>query len=102
MGGFFVSLAYWLKGRRRSAILHGFIGRDLSVANADHAVGVLRDVAFVRDENDCVSFRLKPVEELHDFDARLRIQISSRLIGKDDGRVIHQRPCNGDALALPA
>src|SRR5262249_39792489 len=94
--------AYWLKGWRRGAILYRFVRRDLSIANADYAMRVLGDVAFVRNENDRVAFGLKPVEQLHDFDARLRIQISGWFAGKNDRRVIHQRACNRDTLALTA
>src|SRR5215831_18974038 len=50
-----------------------FIRRDLAVTDADDAVRVLGDVAFVGDENDGIAFGMKLIEELHDLDSRLRI-----------------------------
>ena len=41
----------------------------IAVADADDAVGVVRDVALVGDEDDRVAFGVKLVEELHDLDA---------------------------------
>ena len=43
--------------------------RRSAVADADDAVGVVRDVALVGDEDDRVAFGVKLVEELHDLDA---------------------------------
>ena len=75
---------------------------DPAVANRDHAMGVGGDVGFVRDEDDGVAGAVQAIEERHDFDAGLRIEVAGRLVGEQDRRVVDQRARDGDALALTA
>ncbi len=66
-------------------LLNGFVRSDLSVADVDDAVRVLRNVVFVRDENDGVALAVQVLEQRHDLLARFRIQVSGWLVGKNDG-----------------
>jgi hypothetical protein len=56
----------------------------------------------MRDKNDRVSVCMKSAEKLHDFHSGLGIQISCGLVGKNDGRIVHQRTGKRDALTLAA
>ena len=66
--------------------------RSASAANA----GV------VRDEYDGLAALLKSMEGLHYKRSGGGVQVSRRLIGQDDGRVINEGACDGDALHLTA
>ena len=61
-----------------------------------------RDVRLVRHENNCVAALVQPRKKRHDFVAGGGVEVSRRLVGQQDGRMIHQRTRNGYALALPA
>src|SRR5262249_30184400 len=80
-------------------IFHSFVGCDFTVANADDPVGVLRDVALVGYKDDRIAFGMKLVEELHDFDTGLGIQIPGWFVGEDDRGVVDQ--CTGNGHTLP-
>jgi len=47
--------------------LYRFVRSDLSVADEDAAVRVLRDVVLVRDQNDGVALAVQVGEKGHDF-----------------------------------
>ncbi len=55
----------------------------------------------MRDENErrAVGF-IEVQQNIHDFIARLGVEIPRRFIGQDHGWVVHQRPCDSDALLL--
>ena len=42
------------------------------------------------------------LQELHHLLARLTVQGTRRLIGEQNGRPVHKRPCDGNTLHLPA
>src|SRR6476660_5267310 len=75
---------------------------DLTVAYMNGAVGERRNVRFVRDKNDCVSHFMQSLEQSHDLQTGFGIEVARRLVSQQDGRVVHKRPRDGDALALPA
>ena len=102
---------------------------DLSTMSAhfafglDHTLGVsltpdrdISDYVFklrsIKDEFEVAELRravhitegavMELVQEVDDLHARLRIQVTGRLISQDDGRLVHQRPGNGHPLLLPA
>src|SRR5262249_4901530 len=60
-----------------------------------------RDVSLVRNQDGGVSLGVKPVKELHDFHASLRIEISGRLVRQNDRRMVHECARNSNPLALP-
>lgn len=49
----------------------GFVGGYFAVTDEDDAVGVLRDVMLVGDENDGVALPVEIFEKRHDFFTRL-------------------------------
>jgi hypothetical protein len=65
-------------------------------------VGVFGDVGLVGDEDDGVALGLEIVEEGHDLDAGLGVEVAGGLVGEDDGGVVDQGAGDGDALALSA
>ena len=78
------------------------VREDLAVANVDDAMRVLSNIGLVSDENNGVATGVKLIEERHDLEARLGVEVSSRLVGKNDGGVVNQGTGNGDALTLAA
>src|SRR5580698_9158033 len=73
-----------------------------TVFNVDHAMRVLRDIAFMGDKNDRVALGLQTVKQRHDLDTGLRVEVSGGLIGQNDGRFVDQRARNGHTLPLTA
>src|ERR1700760_2606829 len=89
---------------RKSAakLFSSFVAGDHAVFDMDDAVGVLGDVGFMGDEHNSVAFAVQLFHESHDFIAGLRVKVAGGLVGEDDGRIIHERASNGNALALSA
>ena len=54
------------------------------------------------DEDDRVSARVQLLEERHDLASGLRVQVSGRLVGEEDRRIVDERPRDRDALTLSA
>src|SRR6202162_6702976 len=46
---------------------HRFVGSDPSVANINDAMGMLRDVVLVSDENDGIALRVQAPKQAHNF-----------------------------------
>src|SRR5215207_685266 len=72
----------------------------LAVADGDDAVRARGDVVLVRDDDDGVPLAVQPLEEGHDFRARLGVERARRLVGEQNRRVVDERARDGDALAL--
>jgi len=73
-----------------------------SDAEADDAARVTRDGFLVRDHDERVAQLVEVLEERHDLDARLGVQVPGRLVGEDDRGPVHEGARDGDALALAA
>ena len=57
----------------------------------------------VRDHDDGAAVLLiQAVEQLHHLGTHLRVEVTRRLVGKDDVRVADDGTCDGNTLALPA
>src|SRR5688572_13099255 len=67
---------------------------DLTVADMDGAVGVSRDIGLVSDEHDGVAGFVEALEEAHDLETGLRIEIPSWLVSQEDGRIVDERAGN--------
>jgi hypothetical protein len=78
------------------------VGGNRAITDGDDAVGELGDVGLVRDEDDGVALGVKVVEERHDLDRGLRVEVAGGFVGQDDGRAIDECTGNGDALTLAA
>src|ERR1700674_5593744 len=76
-------------------------GND-SILDVNNPVRVSRDIVLVRYQDDRIAFRLQAVEQMHDFVARLGVEISGGLVSQDDRRLVDQSACNGDTLPLAA
>ena len=78
------------------------VAGDDAVANSNDTMGIFGDVGFVGDQHDSVALGMKFVEECHDLITGFGVQISSRFVREDDGRVVYKSAGDGDALALAA
>jgi len=70
------------------------------ILDGDDTVGVFGDVVFVGHEDDGVALGMQTVEQRHEFNTCLRVEIAGGFVGQDDGRAVHQGAGNGYALPL--
>src|SRR5579871_6714058 len=82
--------------------LGGLVREDLPIANMHDAVCVVRNIRFVGYEDDGVAARMKAVEQGHDLDAGLGIEVAGWFVGQNDRWAVDQCACDGDTLPLPA
>src|SRR5687768_2297807 len=75
---------------------------DHAVAKNDHAAGVRSDVGLVRHHDYSLSRSCELLEHAHDLFRGRRVEVSGGLVGEQNGRVVHQRARDGDALSLSA
>src|SRR5215212_7590267 len=86
-----------------TARLVGQGGHDASVLEPDDARAVLRDLRLVGDENDCnAALLFEALEDVHHLDAGAAVEVSGRLVGEEDRRIVQERARNRDALLLPS
>src|ERR687883_203818 len=73
------------------------------VLEGDHALAHLVDhLAVVGDHEDRRPRAVDAVEELHDPDGRVGVEVPGRLVADEERRVVHERPRDRDALLLAA
>ena len=72
----------------------------MSVAQFDVAAGILGDVRVVGYEDDGSALSIEFLEENKNLEAGSRIQVTRCLIGKNHGRIVHQRSGDGYTLHL--
>src|SRR5690606_37396822 len=96
-------------GRRRDGGAGMFLGLfeltvldHAAVAEPDEATGVLGNRRVMRDEDDRPAFLIELREQRQNFRAALAVERASRLVGQNDGGVVHERAGNGHALLLAA
>ena len=75
---------------------------NATVAYGHGTVGLGGNAGVVRDEYDGFAALLELMEGLHYKRSSGGVQVSRRLIGQDDGRVIDKGACDGDTLHLAA
>src|SRR6266540_4206394 len=78
------------------------VALDASVAHADGAFGERRERRVVGHHHDRLSSGVELHEQIHDRLRRFRVEVPGRLVGPYDGRVVHERAGDGDALLLAA
>src|SRR5690349_8405270 len=78
------------------------VALDQAVAEVDLTEGVRRDIGFVGDQHDRLSRGVQLFEQAHDLLACGRVEVSGRLVGEEDGGVVHERSGDRDALSLAA
>src|SRR5436190_1890166 len=87
----------------RAPVRDLLIDLDPAVAELHEAGAVLGDVHFVGDEHDGdAALEIQLLEDVHDLDARPRIEVPGRLVRQQDRRLVDQRARDGDALLLAA
>ena len=101
---------YPLSGRQAPQFVGGaprqpvdLVPHDSAVAERDDPAAVAGDVGLVRDEHDGQAvLGVEALEDVHDLDARARVEVARRLVGEQDRGIVHERPRDGDALLLAA
>src|ERR1700683_4184321 len=78
------------------------VALDDSVLDIHDAVSILGNVMLVCDQHDGISLAVQPVKKCHDLVSGCRVQVARRFVRQNDGRPIHQRASDGDALPLAA
>lgn len=73
------------------------IRRDLSVENVDHARCVSGCVYIVGDHHGGLPFSVQIAEKVKDLSAGGLVEIPGGLVGEEDGRLVDDRPGDGDA-----
>ena len=76
--------------------------QDHSIAHHDVALRVGSDVLLVRHHHNCDSMLVELLKNCHDLDAGAAIEITGRLVRKQDLGLVNQRPRYGHALLLAA
>ena len=73
-----------------------------SVADVDDAMRVHGDIVLMRHQHDGIALLVQLREQRHDVVAGGGIERAGGLVGQQKRRMVHQRPGDGHALALPA
>ncbi len=101
--------AYWTLGSpliavaSSGAIHHLLIELDPAVTEAHEARAVFGDIHFVRDQHDGdAALHVQALENVHDLDARPRVEVAGRLVRQEDRRLVDECARDRDALLLAA
>src|SRR5215468_3597291 len=77
------------------------VPHDLAALDLDDAAThLVHDVGVVRDHHDGGAGAVDPVEQPHDLDGGVRVEVSGGLVGQQDQRSVHERAGDGDTLLL--
>ena len=74
------------------------ITHNLSIHNADNTVNLISNFIIMCNDNNCSSRLMKIFQNIHDLNSRLTVQVTGRLIGKDDRRLCGN--CSGYSNTL--
>ena len=74
----------------------------LAVAEDHVPPRVLGDVLLVRHQHDGYAPAVQALEHGHDFHARVRVEVSGRLVGEHQNRIVHDGTRDRHALLLAA
>src|SRR5262249_53452413 len=80
----------------------GLVATNLAVAKHDVALRKLRDVVFVRDQNDGQSAVIERLKDLHELDRSSAVKIAGRFVREQDGGPVDQGAGDRDTLLLAA
>src|SRR6266540_6605783 len=76
---------------------------NLAVSDVEGAIGDVRNPSVVRDNDDgLLEILVQSLEQIEDFLAGLRVELSCGLVREEQGRIVRQRDRNGDPLLLTA
>jgi len=87
-------------GRGIQPLCHIEIFQDQSVTHHHIATRVSGNVLLVRDHDDGDAALVELLKNSHDLDASPAVQVSGRLIGEHNFRVVHESARDRDALLL--
>ena len=87
--------------RNRRILL--LVAHDLAGVQFDHAFAHgVDDLLVVCGHDDGGAGTVDGVQHFHDAQRRGRVEVARRLVGEQDLRMVHIRPCDGDALRFAA
>src|SRR5690606_3034296 len=79
------------------------VTHDPAGVDLDHPPAhLVHDVGVVGDHHHGRTGPVDPVEQPHDLDRGVRVEVSGRLVGEQDQRPVHERPGDRDPLLLAA
>src|SRR5262245_60344831 len=79
------------------------IADNLAGLDLDHAPAhLVHDVGVVGDHDDGCPGPVDPVQQPHDLDGRIGVEVTGRLVRQQDERAVDERAGDGDALLLAA
>src|SRR2546423_1373979 len=79
----------------------GLVPHDLAALDLDDpAAHLVDDVGVVRDHDHRGTGAVDPVQEPHDLDRGVRVEVSGGLVGEQDQRPVDERPGHRDPLLL--
>src|SRR5436305_8525517 len=89
---------------RRSLVSSApLVARETAVLELDHPLAHLVDhLAVVRDHQDRRAAAVDPVEELHDPDRRVGVEVAGRLVAHEERWMVDERARDRDALLFSA
>src|SRR5687768_994244 len=88
-----------MSGRRFPA---GGVAGDPAIPEDHHPPGMGGDVGLVGHHDDGLPLVVQGLEDPHDLLAGGAVEVAGRLVGQQDGRLVHQRPRDRDPLPLAA
>jgi hypothetical protein len=86
--------------RGASPLVHAAVVTDGAIQDVHRPRSRRRDIGFVGDEHDGAAGVVQFGEQAQDVCGRRRVQISGRLIRKNQRRIGHQRTGDGHPLLL--
>src|SRR3954451_19668394 len=87
----------------RRVLAAELVADDLAAAELDHAAAHPVDHrVVVRGDHDGRAGAVDPVQQLHDPDRRLGVEVAGRLVGEQQRRVVDERARDRDTLLLAA
>src|SRR5688500_12328481 len=78
------------------------IGGDAPVTQHDDPAGMRRDVRFVGYHDHRLACAGQRLDHAHDLRRGSGIEVSRRLVGEENRRLVHERACDRHALPLAA
>lgn len=79
-----------------------FLIHHPSIPEPNDPISPARDIRSMRDHDDRFPLFMELHEKFHDFLGRCRVEIPGRFIGKENLGIVHECPCDRNALLLPS
>jgi hypothetical protein len=92
--------AQMMKSENSCDLCRQMVTDNFAIEKLDLALGVRRHILLMRHQHNGDALGIQFTEQAHDFLAGMAIEITRRLISKDQPWPVDQRPGNRDALLL--